>query len=121
MTVLLTGGTGFIGSHMAAKLLTKNINFIVVDNLSNSNKDQLNKLEKFFQKKIPFYKYDICEKDRIEELLNKYDIESVIHFAGLKSLSESINHPSLYYENNVIGSKKLIEPIKKFNIKKFIF
>lgn len=121
MTVLLTGGTGFIGSHMAAKLLTKNINFIVVDNLSNSNKDQLNKLEKFFQKKIPFYKYDICEKDRIEELLNKYDIESVIHFAGLKSLSESINHPSLYYENNVIGSKKLIELIKKFNIKKFIF
>ena len=57
MTVLLTGGTGFIGSHMAAKLLTKNINFIVVDNLSNSNKDQLNKLEKFFQKKIPFYNY----------------------------------------------------------------
>ncbi|MDA7842765.1 UDP-glucose 4-epimerase GalE [Methylophilaceae bacterium] len=121
MNVLLTGGAGFIGTHMAAKLLENNLSFIVVDNLSNSNRSQLKKLEDHFLKKIPFYNFDIRDKNKMTIVFDENQIDSVIHFAGLKSVNESVNNPQLYYNNNVVGSINLLNLVKENNIKKFIF
>lgn len=121
MNVLLTGGAGFIGTHMAAKLLENNVSFIVVDNLSNSNRSQLKKLEDHFLKKIPFYNFDIRDEKKMAIVFNENKIDSVIHFAGLKSVNESVNNPEDYYNNNVVGSRNLLKIAKENNIKKFIF
>ena len=121
MTTLLTGGAGFIGSHMSALLLEHEHNFVVVDNLTNSDLSQLKKLQKFFKKKIPFHKIDIRDKSSMEIIFDTYEIESVIHFAGLKAVNESVSVPELYHQNNVIGSECLIDLICKYNVKKFIF
>lgn len=121
MTILLTGGAGFIGSHMSALLLEREYDFIVVDNLSNSDLSQLKKLEKFFKKKISFYNCDVRDRSLMETIFDTNKIESVIHFAGLKAVNESINEPKLYHDNNVIGSRCLIDLISKYNVKKFIF
>ena len=121
MTTLLTGGAGFIGSHMSALLLEHEHDFVVVDNLTNSDASQLKKLEKFFKKKIPFIKCDIRDKSTMQTIFDRYEIDSVIHFAGLKAVNESINEPELYHDNNVIGSKCLIDLVCKHNIKHFIF
>lgn len=121
MNVLLTGGAGFIGSHMAAKLLNCNINFLVVDNLSNSNRSQLKRLEGHFLKKIPFYNSDIRDKKKMTKIFKENQIDSVIHLAGLKSVNESVNNPQHYYDNNVVGSKTLLSLAKENNIKRFIF
>ena len=121
MTILITGGAGFIGSHMAALLLEKKHDFVVVDNLINSDQSQLKKLEKYFKKKIPFHNCDIRDKSSMEIIFDTNEIESVIHFAGLKSVNESVNEPKLYYDNNVFGSKCLIDLVCKYDVKKFIF
>lgn len=121
MSVLLTGGAGFIGSHMAAKLLTNNVDIIVIDNLSNSDKSQLSKLEIYFQKKIPFYRININNQIELRKIFDNNRIESVIHFAGLKSVSDSLIFSKKYYENNVLGSKNLLNIVKENNVKKFIF
>ena len=121
MTILLTGGAGFIGSHMSALLLEQEHDFVVVDNLSNSDVSQLKKLEKFFKKKILFHKCDIRDKSSMEVIFDTNEIESVIHFAGLKAVNESVNEPKLYHDNNVIGSECLINLVCKYNIKNFIF
>ena len=121
MTTLLTGGAGFIGSHMSALLLEHNHDFVVVDNLTNSDLSQLKKLENFFKKKIPFHKIDIRDKSLMEIIFDTNEIESVIHFAGLKAVNESVNEPKLYHDNNVIGSECLIDLACKYDIKKFIF
>ena len=121
MTTLLTGGAGFIGSHMSALLLEHNHDFVVVDNLTNSDLSQLKKLENFFKKKIPFHKIDIRDKSLMEIIFDTNEIESVIHFAGLKAVNESVNEPKLYHDNNVIGSECLIDLVCKYDVKKFIF
>ena len=121
MTTLLTGGAGFIGSHMSALLLEHEHDFVVVDNLANSDLSQLKKLEKFFKKKIPFHKTDIRDKSSMEIIFDTYEIKSVIHFAGLKAVNMSVNEPKLYHDNNVFGSKCLIDLVCKYDVKKFIF
>ena len=121
MSILLTGGSGFIGSHMAAKLLSSDIDFIVVDNLSNSDYSQLKKLEIFYQKNISFFNCDILDKNLMQNIFDRNKIESVIHFAGLKSVNDSVNYPERYHINNVIGSKNLIDLVKYYDVKKFIF
>ena len=121
MTTLLTGGAGFIGSHMSALLLEHKYDFVVVDNLTNSDLSQLKKLEKFFKKKIPFHKIDIRDKSSMKTIFDRYEIDSVIHFAGLKAVNESVNEPKLYHDNNVVGSKCLIDLVCKYDVKKFIF
>ena len=121
MTTLLTGGAGFIGSHMSALLLEYEHDFVVVDNLANSDVSQLKKLEKFFKKKIPFHKIDIRDKSSMKTIFDRYEIDSVIHFAGLKAVNESVNEPKLYHDKNVVGSECLIELVCKYNIKNFIF
>ena len=118
---MLTGGAGFIGSHMSALLLEHEYDFVIVDNLSNSNINQLKILETFFKKKIPFFNCDIRDKCSMEVIFDSNNIESIIHFAGLKAVNESVNKPDLYHDNNVIGSKCLLDLASKFNVKKFIF
>ena len=119
--ILITGGTGFLGSHMAALGLEKQVDVVVMDNLSNSDLSNLQKLESHFEVSIPFYNIDIRDKDELSQFFKQHKFSSVIHFAGLKSVSESVAHPDLYFENNVIGSKNLIDCIKGQDIKKIIF
>ena len=121
MTILLTGGAGFIGSHMAADLMSKGLDFLVLDNFSNSDRSNLNKLEVHFQKKIDICSCDLRDRDKLLDIFSKHNFESVIHFAALKSVPESIHNPKLYFDNNVGGSKNLMEMVKYFKITNFIF
>lgn len=119
--ILITGGAGFLGSHMVALCLEKHTNVVVIDNLSNSDFSNLQKLESHFNVPIPFYNIDIRDKEKLRQLFKEHEFNAVIHFAGLKSVSDSVANPKLYYENNVTGSRNLIECIKKQRIKKVIF
>jgi UDP-glucose 4-epimerase len=119
--ILITGGAGFLGSHMVALCLEKKVDVVVIDNLSNSDLSNLQKLELHFNVTIPFYEIDIRDKDKLKQFFKEYKFSAVIHFAGLKSVSESVANPGLYFENNVKGSKYLIDCIKEQGIKKTIF
>jgi UDP-glucose 4-epimerase len=121
MSILITGGAGFIGSHMAGLLLDKQLDFVIVDNLSRSNLNNLNILEKKYQKKINFIQCDLRDLKELSELFSKYKFDSVIHFAALKSVEESVSNPKLYYENNTLGSKNLINLVKQYNLNHFVF
>jgi UDP-glucose 4-epimerase len=119
--ILITGGAGFLGSHMVALCLEKSVDVVVIDNLSNSDLSNLQKLESHFNVTIPFYKIDIREKDKLNQFFRGHQFSAVIHFAGLKSVSESVTNPDLYYKNNVMGSQNLVDCIKEQGIKKIIF
>ena len=119
--ILITGGAGFLGSHMVALCLEKKVDVVVIDNLSNSDLKNLRILEKHFNMPIPFFKIDIRNKDKLNQFFKELKFSAVIHFAGLKSVTESIVNPDLYYENNVQGSQYLIDSIKSQGIKKVIF
>lgn len=121
MSILITGGSGFIGSHMAGQLMSQDQDFIVIDNLSNSQLDNLYSLEKQFNQKIKFYKIDLRDFEQLTNFFSQHQINAVIHFAALKSVNESINKPELYYQNNVEGSQNLFKLIKQRHIKKLIF
>jgi len=121
MTILITGGAGFIGSHIAAQLLVNDVDFVIVDNLSNSDRQNLNSLQWFFKKEIKFEHFDIREVERMQEVFEDHQVTSVIHCASLKSVGESINQPIHYEKNNVDGSRVLVELAKSFNVQKFIF
>ncbi|WP_150269435.1 UDP-glucose 4-epimerase GalE [Paenibacillus tepidiphilus] len=121
MRVLVTGGAGYIGSHTCVELINANFEVIVIDNLYNSSKVALDRVEKITGKKIEFYQIDLlCESD-LEELFKKRKIESVIHFAGYKSVSESVENPLMYYTNNLSGTLVLLKVMNKFNVKKLVF
>lgn len=119
--ILITGGAGFLGSHMVALCLEKKVDVVVIDNLSNSDLGNLKRLESYFNVIIPFFNIDIRNKDQLNQFFNEHFFCGVIHFAGLKSVSESLNQPNLYYENNVLGSQHLIDCIKEKGIQNVIF
>jgi UDP-glucose 4-epimerase len=119
--ILITGGAGFLGSHMVALCLEKQVDVMVIDNLSNSDFSNLQKLESHFNITIPFYEIDIRDQDKLKEFFNEHQFSAVIHFAGLKSVSESVTNPDLYYENNVTGSQNLIDCMKEYGLKNVIF
>jgi len=119
--LLITGGCGYIGSHTIVTLINADYDVIVYDNLSNSSIDILTKIFQITGKVIDFVKGDIRDTDKLEKVFEENKIDGVIHFAGLKSVYESINDPNLYYDNNVIGSIRLLQLIKKFNVKAFIY
>ena len=121
MSILVTGGTGYIGSHTVVELLNQNKEVIIIDNLCNSSKDVLEKIEKITGKKCKFYEADIRDEKALEKIFNENKIESVIHFAGLKGVGESVEIPLEYYDNNVYGTIKLLEAMKKFGCKKIVF
>ena len=119
--ILVTGGTGYIGSHTVVELLNNEHNVIIVDNLSNSKKEVLKRIEKITGKKPIFYKADIRDKKALEYIFQNHQIDAIIHFAGLKAVGESVEKPIEYYHNNVYGSLVLFEVMKKFNVKKIVF
>ena len=121
MKVLVTGGCGYIGSHMVVDLLNDNIEVVIVDNLVNSKRDVVDKIKKITNKSVTFYEYDLCDKEKLASVFEKENIDSVIHFAGLKAVGESVEKPLIYYENNLISTINLLNCMKKYNVKKLVF
>lgn len=121
MKILVTGGLGFIGSHTVVELANSNFDVVIADNLYNSKEDVLNKLETITGKKFKLYKYDLTDKEKVEEIFSKEQIDAVIHFAGYKAVGESVREPLMYYQNNLISTINLLEVMKEHHVKKFIF
>lgn len=119
--ILITGGAGYIGSHIAVELLEKNFDVIVYDNLSNSSKESLRRVEKITGKKLKFYEKDVLDKEDVKKVLNDEKIDVVIHCAALKAVGESVKKPLLYYTNNLTGTLCLLEAMKETNVKNIVF
>jgi UDP-glucose 4-epimerase len=121
MTVLVTGGAGYIGSHAAVELLENGYDIVVIDNLSNSRHEAIKRVQELTGKSFPFYEIDLLDYDALDKLFSKYNFDSVIHFAGLKAVGESIQIPLKYYHNNITGTLNLCEIMSKYNVKKMVF
>lgn len=121
MAILITGGAGYIGSHTLVELANFNHDFIVYDNLSNSSQESLKRVEKIIGKTITFINGDIRDTKKLQETFTNYTIDSVIHFAGLKAVGISVQQPLEYYDNNVVGTLRLLEVMKEFGCKKIVF
>lgn len=121
MTILVTGGLGFIGSHTCVELLNKGKNVIIIDNLCNSQTDVLDKIEYITKKRPKFYQVDLLAKEQVEKVFEENKIDVVIHFAALKAVGESVNKPLEYYHNNLTGTVILCETMNKYNCKNMIF
>ena len=121
MSVLITGGAGFIGSHTVVELLEENEDIIIVDNFINSKPETLDKIKTISGKNFKFYEVDLLDEKKKKKVFNENDIEAVIHFAGLKAVGESVEKPIEYYHNNITGTLVLLKLMKKYNCKKIIF
>jgi len=121
MNILVTGGAGYIGSHTCVELLKSGHKVIVVDNLSNSSVESLQRVEKITNTKVLFYEVDVCDKHALTQVFKLHTIDGVMHFAGLKSVGESVNKPIEYYQVNVIGTVILTEVMRQFNCQTFVF
>ena len=121
MKVLVTGGTGYIGSHTVVELLDAGYDVVVIDNLSNSKADVIDKIEEITGKRVPFYKGDVQDRDLLKSIFEKEHIDGVIHFAGLKAVGESVQKPILYYSNNLNSTLVLLDVMGEFNCKKIVF
>jgi UDP-glucose 4-epimerase len=121
LSILITGGAGYIGSHTLIELHKVGYDFVVYDNLSNSSKESIKRVEKIIDKSISFEEGDVRDRRALERVFEKYTIDSVIHFAGLKAVGESVAEPLKYYDNNITGTLVLLEIMKKFNCKKIVF
>jgi UDP-glucose-4-epimerase len=121
MSILVTGGAGYIGSHTCIELLNAGYQVVVVDNLSNSSREALNRVKEITGKKVIFYEKDLLDEEAVKDIFTKEDITAVIHFAGLKAVGESVFKPLEYYHNNLTGTLVLLETMKSFGIKNLIF
>lgn len=121
MAILVTGGAGYIGSHTCIELLNAGYEVVVLDNLYNSSEKALERVEQITGKKVKFYKADILDKEAMNEIFDKEDIDSVIHFAGLKAVGESVAKPLEYYHNNMTGTFNLCDVMRNHGVKKIIF
>jgi UDP-glucose 4-epimerase len=121
MKLLVTGGTGYIGSHTLIELLEADHDVVVVDNLSNSNAIVLERLQTITGISIPFYELDIRDEAGLERIFEKHDFDAIIHFAGLKSVGESVREPLMYYSNNLDSSLTLFKVANTHSVKKIIF
>lgn len=121
MTILVTGGAGYIGSHTVVELIDKGYDVVIIDNLSNSKIEVLNRLKMITNKEIPFYQDDVCDKNKLRKIFKSHFVDAVIHFAGLKAVGESSKVPLKYYENNILSTLALIEVMKEYNCKNLIF
>lgn len=119
--ILLTGGAGYIGSHTAVEMLNAGYEIIIADNFSNSCIESVKRVEKITGKTIPFYQADMTNREETEKIFKENDISAVIHFAGLKSVGESVSLPVKYYKNNLISSLNLLEIMAEYKVKKIVF
>ena len=121
MKVLVTGGAGYIGSHTVVELLNAGYEVVVIDNLDNSSKESLKRVEKITGKKAAFYEKDVRDRDALVKIFKEHAIDWVIHFAGLKAVGESVKKPVEYYNNNLISTLTLLEVMREFGVKNFVF
>ena len=122
MSILVTGGAGYIGSHTVVELQEAGYDVVVADNLSNSSKKSLQRVEKITGKPVTFYEVDILDRQGLEEMFEKEpEIDCCIHFAGLKAVGESVQKPWEYYYNNISGTLTLLDVMRKHNVKNMIF
>ena len=121
MKILVTGGTGYIGSHTAVELLNSGYEIVIIDNFSNSKSDVLDKIKLITNKDFKFYEGDVCNKDLLRKIFSENKIDAVIHFAGYKAVGESVKKPIMYYRNNIDSTLSLIEVMNEFNCKKIVF
>ena len=119
--ILVTGGAGFIGSHTCVELLDAGYEVAVIDNLCNSKKDSIDRVEEITGKKIKFYEEDLVNKDAVRKIFEENKIDAVIHFAGLKAVGESVTIPLRYYHNNILSTLVLCEVMAEFGCKKLVF
>jgi UDP-glucose 4-epimerase len=121
MNILITGGAGYIGSHACVTLLENGYKVIVIDNLSNSSAKSLERVKKITGKQVEFFHGDLCNKADLEDIFQTNKIDAVMHFAGLKSVKESVQQPLKYYHNNIGGSLVLLETMNKHQVKNLVF
>lgn len=121
MAILVTGGAGYIGSHTCVELLDQGYDVVVMDNLYNSSEEALRRVEQITGKKVKFYKGDLLNKEDIEKVFTNEEIDSVIHFAGLKAVGESVVKPLEYYHNNITGTLLLCDVMRSHGVKNIVF
>lgn len=121
MSILVAGGAGYIGSHTCVELLTAGYEVVVVDNLYNSSEEALKRVEKITGKTVTFYQVDLLDKPALNQVFDKETIESVINFAGLKAVGESVQKPLEYYHNNITGTLNLCDVMRNHGVKNIIF
>ncbi len=121
MSILVTGGAGYIGSHTLIEMQNAGYDVIVIDNLDNSSEESLKRVEKITGKAVKFYKEDVRDKAALRKIFTENKIEAVIHFAGLKAVGESVREPIMYYDNNLISTLYLLEVMNEFSVKKIVF
>lgn len=121
MNILLTGGAGYIGSHTCIELISAGHTVVIADNLCNSSKKAVGRVEEITGTKIPFYEIDVCDYDKLSNVFEENKIDSVIHFAGLKAVGESCEIPLSYYRNNLDSTLTLLEVMKKYGCHNFVF
>ena len=121
MKVLVTGGCGYIGSHTCVELLNSGYDVVIIDNLSNSKENVVDKIKQITGKDVIFYKDDVCDKEALNKIFDKEGIDAVIHFAGFKAVGESVQKPLMYYRNNLGSTINLLEVMGAHNCKKIVF
>ncbi|MDE5655032.1 MAG: UDP-glucose 4-epimerase GalE [Clostridia bacterium] len=121
MSILVSGGAGYIGSHTVIELIENGFEPVIVDNLCNSKKVAIERLEKITGRKIKFYQYDLCDIEKLREVFKSEKIEACIHFAGLKAVGESCHKPLEYYQNNLISTLNLIQVMREAGCKNLVF
>lgn len=121
MSILVTGGAGYIGSHTVVELQNAGYDVVVMDNLSNASEKSLDRVTQITGKPVKFYKADILDRESLNEIFNKEEIDSCIHFAGLKAVGESVAKPWEYYNNNIAGTLTLVDVMRQHNVKNIIF
>ena len=120
--ILVTGGTGYIGSHTAVELINKGFDVVIVDNLANSTTDSLDGIEKITGVRPVFEQFDLCDKDKVEEFFQKHKgLKAIIHFAAYKAVGESVDQPLMYYQNNLISLMNLLESMDKHQVSNIVF
>lgn len=121
MQILLTGGAGYIGSHCAVELLNSGYDVVIADNLINSSREVINRIKTITGRDVRFYEADICDGEKLDQIFKENDINTVIHFAGLKAVGESVKIPLRYYRNNLDSTLTLLEKMKENNVKNIVF
>jgi len=121
MTILVTGGAGYIGSHTVLELLNSNQDVVVIDNLCNSSEESLTRVKSITGKSVTFYQGDVLDSELLTRIFTEHNIEAVIHFAGLKAVGESNQIPLTYYRNNIAATVNVLEAMTAHNVKNFVF
>ena len=120
-TTLVTGGAGYIGSHTLIELINNNFEVVVIDNLANSSRESLRRVEQITGHEIPFVEADVRDQSVLDDVFTTYSIDSVIHFAGLKAVGESVAKPLEYYDNNLVSTLALLEAMREHSVKQLVF